>query len=79
MQVKCPLLTTARVAEAASRGRDVATDDTYESMGLSRGASALGVALALERGAAQPPCRTRRSGGTSPSGRGGPAPRPGWS
>ncbi|TPG55545.1 ring-opening amidohydrolase [Roseomonas nepalensis] len=48
VQVKCPLLTTARVAEAASRGREVATADTYESMGLSRGASALGVALALE-------------------------------
>ena len=48
VQVKCPLLTTARVAEAAARGRDVATADTYESMGLSRGASALGVALALE-------------------------------
>jgi cyanuric acid amidohydrolase len=47
VQVKCPLLTTARVAEAASRGQDVATADTYESMGLSRGASALGVALAL--------------------------------
>lgn len=47
VQVKCPLLTRARIAEAEARGRDVATGDTYESMGLSRGASALGVALAL--------------------------------
>ena len=47
VQVKCPLLTRARIAEAEARGRTVATEDTYESMGLSRGASALGVALAL--------------------------------
>lgn len=47
VQVKCPLLTSDRIAEAASRGRDVATHDTYESMSLSRGASALGVGLAL--------------------------------
>lgn len=47
VQVKCPLLTRERVAEAAARGARVATEDTYASMGLSRGASALGVALAL--------------------------------
>jgi cyanuric acid amidohydrolase len=47
VQIKCPLLTNARIAEAAGRGLTVATDDTYASMGLSRGASALGVALAL--------------------------------
>ncbi|MFT8243757.1 ring-opening amidohydrolase [Roseomonas sp. BN140053] len=47
VQVKCPLLTTERMADAASRGQTVATADTYESMALSRGASALGVALAL--------------------------------
>jgi cyanuric acid amidohydrolase len=47
VQVKCPLLTKARIAEAAARGADVATDDTYASMAYSRGASALGVALAL--------------------------------
>lgn len=47
VQVKCPLLTSERIAEAAARGRTVATHDTYASMGLSRGASALGVALAL--------------------------------
>jgi cyanuric acid amidohydrolase len=47
VQIKCPLLTNARVADAASRGLAVATKDTYASMGLSRGASALGVAVAL--------------------------------
>ncbi|UUX96137.1 ring-opening amidohydrolase [Aquabacterium sp. J223] len=47
VQVKCPLLTDAKVAEAASRGQSVVTPDPYASMGHSRGASALGVALAL--------------------------------
>jgi cyanuric acid amidohydrolase len=54
VQIKCPLLTSERIGEAAARGFDTATEDTYASMGLSRGASALGVALALgevERGA----------------------------
>ena len=48
VQIKCPLLTSERIAEAAGRGRSVATHDTYESMGYSRGASALGIAIALE-------------------------------
>jgi cyanuric acid amidohydrolase len=47
VQIKCPLLTMERVAEARGRGGDVVTDDTYQSMGYSRGASSLGVALAL--------------------------------
>jgi cyanuric acid amidohydrolase len=47
VQVKCPLLTVARVAEAEARGASVATRDTLKSMGLSRAASALGVAAAL--------------------------------
>lgn len=47
VQVKCPLITSAKVAEAAARGQSVATTGTYASMGLSRGAAALGVALAL--------------------------------
>ncbi len=47
VQVKCPLLTSARVAEARARDRTVVTEDTYLSMGYSRGASALGVAAAL--------------------------------
>ncbi len=47
VQVKCPLLTSDRIAEARRRGADCATTDTLKSMGLSRAASALGVAVAL--------------------------------
>src|SRR5215831_2885850 len=47
VQVKCPLLIAQRVAEADRRGVTVATRDTLKSMGLSRAASALGVAVAL--------------------------------
>lgn len=47
VQIKCPLLTDARVLEARGKGLSVATDDTYQSMAYSRGASALGVAAAL--------------------------------
>lgn len=47
VQVKCPLLTAVRVREAEARGTSTATSDTLKSMGLSRGASALGIALAL--------------------------------
>ncbi|MCR5609552.1 MAG: ring-opening amidohydrolase, partial [Lachnospiraceae bacterium] len=47
VQVKCPLIISQRVADAMSRGKTVATEDTYESMGYSRGACALGIALAL--------------------------------
>lgn len=45
VQVKCPLLTRARIALAAGAG--AVTEDTYGSMAYSRAASALGVALAL--------------------------------
>ncbi len=47
VQIKCPLLTKERIEEATRRGATTATEDTYHSMALSRGASALGVALAL--------------------------------
>jgi len=47
VQTKCPLLTTERIAAARGRGADTVTADTYRSMAFSRGASALGVALAL--------------------------------
>lgn len=47
VQIKCPLLTLARIGEALNAGESVATRDTLKSMGLSRGASALGVAVAL--------------------------------
>jgi cyanuric acid amidohydrolase len=54
VQIKCPLLTAGRMAEAAARGASVAVEETYASMGLSRGASALGVALALGEIASAP-------------------------
>jgi cyanuric acid amidohydrolase len=47
VQIKCPLITAQRIKQAESRGNDVVTHDTYESMGFSRGASALGIAIAL--------------------------------
>jgi cyanuric acid amidohydrolase len=47
VQVKCPLLTATRIAAAEARGARVAVRDTLKSMGLSRAASALGVAVAL--------------------------------
>lgn len=47
VQVKCPLLTADRIAATEAGGGTVATRDTLRSMALSRGASALGVALAL--------------------------------
>jgi cyanuric acid amidohydrolase len=47
VQVKCPLLTARRIGEAEARGANVAVKDTLKSMGLSRGASSLGVAVAL--------------------------------
>lgn len=47
VQIKCPLLTSDRVAAAAARGNKTATTSAYASMAYSRGASALGVAVAL--------------------------------
>jgi cyanuric acid amidohydrolase len=46
-QIKCPLLTSERVAAAGRRGRKTITASGYASMAYSRGASALGVAMAL--------------------------------
>ncbi len=46
-QIKCPLLTSERVEAALHRGRSTATTSAYGSMAYSRGASALGVAIAL--------------------------------
>ncbi len=53
VQVKCPLLTAQRIGEAEGRGASVAVRDTLKSMGLSRGASSLGVAVALGEIAAE--------------------------
>lgn len=53
VQIKCPLLTSDRVEAALARGCKTVTTSAYGSMGYSRGASALGVAVALgevERG-----------------------------
>src|SRR6185369_10569755 len=47
VQIKCPLLTSERVAAANARGNKTATTSAYSSMACSRGASALGVAVAL--------------------------------
>jgi cyanuric acid amidohydrolase len=47
VQIKCPLMTAARIGEAEARDKSVAIRDTLKSMGFSRGASALGVGLAL--------------------------------
>jgi cyanuric acid amidohydrolase len=47
VQIKCPLLTLDRVAEAEARGRPTATRDPLKSMALSRAASSLGVGVAL--------------------------------
>ena len=47
VQVKCPLLTAERIGEALKRGASPRTTQTLKSMGLSRGAASLGVAVAL--------------------------------
>ncbi|MBR0790065.1 ring-opening amidohydrolase [Bradyrhizobium manausense] len=47
VQIKCPLLTSERVEAAAARGNKTVTTSAYNSMAYSRGASALGVAVAL--------------------------------
>lgn len=48
VQIKCPLLTSERVAAASARGHATVTASAYTSMAYSRGASALGVAVALD-------------------------------
>ena len=48
VQIKCPLLTSDRVETANARGNKTATTSAYSSMAYSRGASALGVAVALD-------------------------------
>ncbi|MBW7973418.1 ring-opening amidohydrolase [Bradyrhizobium sp. BR 10289] len=47
VQIKCPLLTSERVEAAAARGNKTVTTSAYSSMAYSRGASALGVGVAL--------------------------------
>ena len=47
VQIKCPLLTSDRIEAASARGNKTVTASAYASMAYSRGASALGVAVAL--------------------------------
>ncbi len=47
VQIKCPLLTSERIEAASARGYKTITASAYGSMAYSRGASALGVAVAL--------------------------------
>ncbi|MEO5852849.1 MAG: ring-opening amidohydrolase [Nocardioides sp.] len=47
VQTKTPLLTVHTIRDAKSRGKTVWTEHTHESMDLSNGCTALGVAVAL--------------------------------
>jgi len=47
VQTKTPLLTIHTISDAKSRGKTVWTENTHESMDLSNGCTALGVAVAL--------------------------------
>jgi ring-opening amidohydrolase-like protein len=47
VQTKTPLLTIHTIRDAKRRGKDVWTEHTHESMDLSNGTTALGVAVAL--------------------------------
>jgi cyanuric acid amidohydrolase len=47
VQTKTPLLTIHTIRDAKSRGKTVWTEQTHESMDLSNGCTALGIAVAL--------------------------------
>lgn len=47
VQTKTPLLTIHTIRDAKSRGKEVWTEHTHESMDLSNGVTALGIAVAL--------------------------------
>ncbi len=47
VQTKTPLLTIHTIRDAKSRGQEVWTEHTHESMDLSNGCTALGIAVAL--------------------------------
>lgn len=47
VEVKCPAMTSARLQDAASRGQSVVSANLGTASSLSKGASALGIALAL--------------------------------
>ncbi|KAL2827358.1 cyanuric acid hydrolase/Barbiturase [Aspergillus cavernicola] len=46
--IKCPLLTSTDIEQIRAAGQTPITTDTYSSMALSRYASAIGIALALD-------------------------------
>src|SRR6266566_636211 len=48
VQTKTPLLTIHTIRDAKSRGETVWTENTHESMDLSNGCTALGIAVALD-------------------------------
>jgi cyanuric acid amidohydrolase len=48
VQTKTPLLTIHTIRDAKSRGQSVWTEHTHESMDLSNGTTALGIAVALD-------------------------------
>jgi cyanuric acid amidohydrolase len=48
VQTKTPLLTIERIAAARSRGRDVVTEETMDSMAISNATAALGIGVALD-------------------------------
>lgn len=48
VQVKCPLLTSERIAASRAASKTLVTEDCYHSMAVSRGASSLGIALATD-------------------------------
>ncbi|MEB3232456.1 MAG: ring-opening amidohydrolase, partial [Leptolyngbyaceae bacterium] len=47
VEVKCPAMTPARLADAAQRGKNVVSTNLGQASSLAKGASALGIALAL--------------------------------
>ena len=47
VSVKCPAMTGARLADAAARGKHCVSDNAVECSSKAKGASAMGVALAL--------------------------------
>ena len=47
VQIKTPLLTIHTIRDAKSRGKNVWTEQTHESMDLSNGTTGLGIAVAL--------------------------------
>lgn len=47
VQIKCPGMTTGRIADARSRGKKVVDMNLMTASGMSRGASVLGAAVAL--------------------------------